>query len=266
VYYDLHDAQAVMSLAARDDRVQLIHVEDATAGQAFRKVTTPVTWLWLVVFVGPLVLLGLLGMVSLAMLDTASQAPLIDLPASAWKTLAAVGFAGCAVFTGFLVIDPNRPLRYFYRRRLLRFSERRPDRLFDPEAETCFHVELTPRSHWQQMTLTDTAIDHGFIKIDERNGLLLYEGDAWRAVIAADAIESLSVDYVANSFAYATVLRAELENDKEAAGIEFCFLFEQTTGLLTVRRAKRKARVLGEAIATLLPGLEVEIASRAAPK
>ncbi|MEM6855639.1 MAG: hypothetical protein AAF593_14625 [Planctomycetota bacterium] len=266
LYYDLHDPHSVSNQSANDDRVQLIPVEDATAGRGFHDVVTPVTLLWLVVYVGPLILFAMLGVVSLAMLESSSQTPLINLPPSTWKALAALGFAGSAVCTGILLVDPNRSLRKYYKRRLLRFFEERPDRLFDPRAETCFHVELTPRSHWQQMTLVDTAIDHGFIWMDECNGLLLYEGDSWRAVIAADAIQSLSVDYVPNCFAYATVLRAEFENHEEAAGIEFCFLFEQTIGLLTTRRAKRKARMLGEAIATLRPGLEVEIASRAAPK
>jgi hypothetical protein len=65
--------------------------------------------------------------------------------------------------------------------------KRRLDRIINPEDSDSRFVEVVPRARWAKPMLR-SAVDVGFLKVDQQNGFLFFEGDNERYRIPAHAI------------------------------------------------------------------------------
>jgi energy-coupling factor transporter transmembrane protein EcfT len=92
-----------------------------------------------------------------------------------------------AVFFFFDRINPSFFSNSRLRRRARRELKCRLDKIVNPEDVDSRFVEIVPRARWAKPMLRN-AVDVGFLKVDQQNGFLFFEGDNERYRIPAQAI------------------------------------------------------------------------------
>ena len=84
------------------------------------------------------------------------------------------------------------PSRVYYARSRAAVADR-PDAVVGPDDPDAVYVQIVPRANWGRVML-ETATEVGFLKVDARRRVILYEGDRERWVIPAESILSLAVE------------------------------------------------------------------------
>jgi hypothetical protein len=167
----------------------------------------------------------------------------------------AFGFAILVVLVGTLAFcvryADELPIR-LRRKWCLEAIRQRPEALFSPDDPDARYVEVVPRKNWGRV-MFDNAADLGFLKVDVKRRLLLYEGDSQRWSIPAEAVVSCEMEEFIvgvpepnerNLFALA-VLKANVNGERWEAPL----LPARTTGQRPLGSVRRRwARELLDAI------------------
>jgi hypothetical protein len=119
------------------------------------------------------------------------------LPLSQKAGRIAIGALGLVLVAASLVFVFRYPTaigNLYFRWLARRTISRRIAPLVDPRDSEAAFVEIVPRAHWSGAMRLDTANEVGFLFVDRENRELLFEGNAERWRMPAQAITSCDVE------------------------------------------------------------------------
>ena len=173
-----------------------------------------------------------------------------------WQTIA-LCVAGLACVAAGIVFgyyfSDYLPSRFFYSLSR-KFVRERPDAWVDPDDPEAIYIQVIPRAHWSRVMM-ENANDVGFLKIDSKRRLLMFEGDKERWVIPAESLMACVIEQFAPgqgnpNWRYTiAVLRLQLADRQEERPISLRHIQAKRRG---PKQQEQETRELRERIMTLV--------------